>query len=60
MQYPLLPFEGKTDGIQTVTDKNNKNQNSPQMIFDLSGRRTQMYNNGVYIVGGKKELIIKR
>ena len=60
VQYPLLPFEGKTDGIQTVTDKNNKNQNSPQMIFDLSGRRTQMYNNGVYIVGGKKELIIKR
>ena len=58
MQYPLLSFEGKTDQIQTVTDKNNKKL--PHTIYDLSGRHTKMLNNGIYIVGGKKELIIKR
>ena len=58
MQYSLLSFEGKTDGIQTITDKNNKKL--PHTIYDLSGRHTKMLNNGIYIVGGKKELIIKR
>ena len=60
MQYPLLPLEGKVDGIRnaTIATPDNLNQavGSLSEVFDLSGRRVQVLGKGVYIIGHRKVL----
>ncbi len=47
-----LFFNGETTGIEGVETENNT-----QAIFDLSGRRVQKAEKGIYIVNGKKVLV---
>ena len=60
MQYPLLPLEGKVDGIHdaTIATPDNLNQavGSQSEVFDLSGRRVRVPGKGVYIIGHRKVL----
>ncbi len=47
-----LFFGGETTGIEGV-----ETENDTQVIFDLSGRRVQKAQKGIYIVNGKKVLV---
>ncbi len=47
-----LNFGGETTGIEGV-----EAENGTQVIFDLSGRRVQKAQKGLYIINGKKVLV---
>ncbi len=48
----ILNFGGETTGIESV-----EAENGTQTVFDLSGRRVQKAQKGLYIINGKKVLV---
>ncbi len=48
----ILNFGGETTGIESV-----EAGNGTQTVFDLSGRRVQKAQKGLYIINGKKVLV---
>lgn len=59
-QYPLLPLEGKIDGIRNVTietpDELNQAVGSQSKVYDISGRRVYVPGRGAFIIGHRKVL----
>ena len=43
-------FKGTTTGVESVESNNN----APQVIYDLAGRRVSKAEKGIYIINGKK------